>query len=73
MIKIAHKKEAEALENLPKEVAKVVTEIATILDDNYHAERDIAKDLGGYILIAETNSKLGQLVLAKGSDPWEKM
>ena len=52
MIKIAHKKEAENLKNVPVEVMAKVLEIATILDDSYGKDRS-EKDLGGYILIAE--------------------
>ena len=54
MIKIAHKNEAISIANLPSEVATIVVEVATILDDNYGDTRDTVHNLGGYILIAES-------------------
>ena len=67
MIRIAHKREEELLKNLPVEVAAKAFEIVTILDENYGEERDVVRDLGGYILIAETVEDVkairGQIVL----------
>ena len=54
MIKIAHKVETGAVKHLPLDVLARVVEIATNLDDNYGKSRDVERDLGGYILIAET-------------------
>lgn len=53
MIKIAHKKQIEALIHFSVEVVAKVVEIATILDNNYGDARDVAHDLGGYVLITE--------------------
>lgn len=53
MIKIAHKREEVGIRHLPVEVVKEVSEILTILDDNYSHTRDVDHDLGGYVLIAE--------------------
>lgn len=53
MIKLAYKNEAISISNLPAEVAAIVVEIATILDENYGDTRNIEHDLGGYVLIAE--------------------
>lgn len=53
MIKIAHKIEVDILKDLPVEVISKALEIATILDESYGENRNIEKDLGGYILIAE--------------------
>jgi len=53
MIKIAHKREGMALNNLPVEVIEKVVEITTILDKNYGETRHTEHDLGGYILIEE--------------------
>ena len=52
MIKIAHKREEGVLRHLPTEIAAKVIEVATILDDNYGKNREVEKELGGYILIA---------------------
>ena len=54
MIKLAHKNEAISISKLPSEVAAIVVEIATILDENYSKERNVDHDLGGYILISES-------------------
>ena len=51
MIKRTYKREAITIPNLPSEVAVIVVEIKTILDDNYGKERDVDNDLGWYILI----------------------
>lgn len=53
MIKIAHKREEGVLIHLPMEIVAKAIEIATILDENYGKNRDVEKELGGYILIAE--------------------
>ncbi|MBU3144620.1 hypothetical protein [Clostridium sp. CF012] len=53
MIKLAHKTEVETLKGLPAEVKEKALEIVTILDDNYGDIR-VKRDLGGYVLIAET-------------------
>lgn len=58
MIKIAHKREGMAPNNLPVEVVAKVVEIATILDENYGETRHTEHDLGGYILIAEVREDI---------------
>jgi len=54
MRKIVHREDVEALLGLPFEVSAKADEIAGILDDNYGVKRDSVKDLGGYILVAES-------------------
>lgn len=41
MIKIAHKRDVQAIKHLPVEVSVKVLETATILDDNYMAWKEI--------------------------------
>lgn len=54
MIRIAHIREERLLKNLPSEIAAKALEIVTVWDDSYGEERDVEHDLGGYILVAET-------------------
>lgn len=54
MIIISKKKDLKKLESYPKEVMDNVNNIINILDDNYGKDRDIYKDLGGYICIFES-------------------
>ena len=54
MIKIAHKREEGVLRHLPTEIVAKAIEIATILDENYGKNRDVEKELGGYILLAQS-------------------
>lgn len=61
MKKIVHREDVEALIGLPVEVSAKATEIAGILDDNYGEERDSVKDLGGYILIAESEKDVEKM------------
>lgn len=53
MIKIFDKEQLGDKINLPIELVQNVKEIIEILNENYGANRDIERDLGGYILIAE--------------------
>lgn len=53
MKKIYLKEQLKELRDYPIEVINSIFETIEILDDNYGANRDIDKDLGGYILIAE--------------------
>ena len=63
MIKIAHVREALVLKDLPAEVVAKVVEIATVLDDSYGDERDVVRELGGYILIAEDARDIDAIAL----------
>ncbi|WP_032076107.1 hypothetical protein [Clostridium drakei] len=60
MIKIAYRSEIVTIKHLPVEVVNVVSEIATILDDNYGEERN-ADDDGGYILVVENEEDIKKL------------
>ncbi|AWI03120.1 hypothetical protein [Clostridium drakei] len=60
MIKIAYRNEIGIINHLPVEVVNVVSEITTILDDNYGEERN-ANDYGGYILVVENEDDVSKL------------
>ena len=62
MIKIAHVREVDSLNNnLPQEIIQAVTEIATVLDDEYGENRDVDGGNGGYILIINEKEELFKL------------
>lgn len=52
MIKLYKKEQLEELkERYSKEMLQEAKEIITLLDDNYGADRDVDKNLGGYIVL----------------------
>ncbi|MDK0624663.1 hypothetical protein QTI56_11355 [Clostridium perfringens] len=53
MKKIYLKKQLEELSNYPVELIKSISEIIDILNENYGENRDVDKDLGGYVLVVE--------------------
>lgn len=53
MIKIFNKQQLGELINFPMEVVGGIEEVIEILNDNYGVNRDVEKDLGGYVVIAE--------------------
>lgn len=61
MIKIAHVREVQMAKDYPKEVVKVIQEIATILDNEYGENRDVDGGDGGYILIIKEKEELEKL------------
>ena len=61
-MKIWKEKQLNLLEGYPKEVVASVNETIGILNDNYGTDRDVDKDLGGYIQVIES---LGELKLLK--------
>lgn len=54
MKKIFKEEQLKTLGAYPKEVVEVIAETIEILDENYGEERDVDKDLGGYVLIVES-------------------
>lgn len=54
MKKVYLKKQLGDLINYPVELIKSISEIIEILNENYGEKRDVDKDLGGYILVAES-------------------
>ena len=62
MIKLYKKEQLEELkEKYSKEMLKVAEEIITLLDDNYGANRDVDKDLGGYIALLESKEDVAEI------------
>jgi hypothetical protein len=59
MVKVAHLRETENLQ-FPKEVVKVIKEIAGILDVEYGEDRNEDSD-GGYILVLESRDEFEKL------------
>lgn len=51
----------EELGNMWVFATTVVSEIATVLDDNYGTNRDVEHDLGGYILIAKDKKDVEEI------------
>ena len=63
MIKIAHLREVDSLNNnLPLEVIEVISEIASVLDDEYGVNRNINGGNGGYILFINEKEELLELI-----------
>lgn len=60
MIRIAYEREVEA-HNLPKEVEKIARNITQTLDSEYGADRHWKEDLGGIVLVLETQEDLNRL------------
>lgn len=52
------KEELDLLQGYPKEVVDCVNETIAILNDNYGSDRDVDKDLGGYIQVIESLEEL---------------
>lgn len=53
MVKVFNEEQLLELTNYPIELIKNTKEVISILNKNYGENRDIKKDLGGYIVIAE--------------------
>ena len=51
--KVYLKKQLEELSDYPVEVIKSISEIIEILNENYGENRNVDKDLGGYVLVVE--------------------
>lgn len=62
MIKLYKKEQLEELkEKYSKEILKEAEEIITLLDNNYGANRDVDKDLGGYIALLESKEDVAEI------------
>jgi len=61
MIKIGHKHEIEQLTALPIEVKEIIARTLGILDCEYGEKRNIDADLGGYVLIFESQEDVKEL------------
>lgn len=60
-MKIWKEEQLKLLEGYPKEVVDSVNEKMSILNDNYGTDRDVDKDLGGYIQVIESLEELNLL------------
>lgn len=61
MIKIGLHKEISKINQVPKEVYRVINDILKALDKHYGSNREIDKDMGGYILIITKEEELDEL------------
>ncbi|MDK0724796.1 hypothetical protein ACV30Q_11095 [Clostridium perfringens] len=61
MKKIYLKKQLEELSDYPVEVIKSISETIDILNENYGENRDVDKDLGGYVLVVESIEDVKEL------------
>lgn len=61
MKKIYLKKQLGDLSNYPVEVIKSISETIDILNENYGENRDVDKDLGGYVLVVESVKDVKEL------------
>lgn len=61
MKKIYLKKQLGELSNYPVEVIKSISETIEILNENYGENRNVDKDLGGYVLVVENISDVKEL------------
>ncbi|ELC8342329.1 hypothetical protein QTI50_10500 [Clostridium perfringens] len=61
MKKIYLKKQLGDLSNYPIEVIQSISEIIDILNENYGENRDVDKDLGGYVLVVESIEDVKEL------------
>lgn len=62
MIKLFKKEQIEEIkERCSKEMLKETEEIITLLDENYGVNRDVDKDLGGYIALLESKEDIAEI------------
>lgn len=61
MKKIYLKKQLEELSDYPVEVIQSISETIDILNENYGENRDVDKDLGGYVLVVENIEDVKEL------------
>ena len=61
MIRIAYEREVEE-HNLPKEVKEIARNITQTLDSEYGADRHWKEDLGGIVLVLESEEDLNRLM-----------
>lgn len=53
MLNLWRKKDINLIREYPKEVMNIVDESIQILNENYGEDRDVSRDLGGYVCIVE--------------------
>lgn len=58
---ITSKQQLYKLEQYSKELVVAIEDTINILDENYGMDRDIQKDLGGYVVIVESSKDVEEL------------
>ena len=61
MKKVYLKRQLIELNDCPVEVIKSISETIDILNENYGGNRDVDKDLGGYVLVVESIEDVKEL------------
>lgn len=61
MKKVYLKNQLKKLKNYSIELIKSISETIDILNENYGENRDVDKDLGGYVLVVETLEDVKEL------------
>ncbi|MGV8905932.1 MAG: hypothetical protein ACOH15_04980 [Acetobacterium sp.] len=64
MYKLCHLQETSACHSfslLPLAIQKMVNDVLVILDDCYGINRDVMKDLGGYVMVLESQEDMDAL------------
>lgn len=61
MKKIFSKKQLQSLNSYDKAIVGAITDVITILDENYGENRNVDLDLGGYVLILENKSDVEEV------------
>ena len=61
MRKVVNRKDLKSLDKYRKQVRTVILETLKILDENYGENRDVDKDLGGYVLVVENIEDIKEL------------
>lgn len=61
IINIWKRQDLDLVKELPAKVQSIIEEITEIIDENYGENRDVDKDLGGYVLVVETIGDVKEL------------
>lgn len=55
------KEQLRELSNYPKKIIKFIKELISLINENYGENRDVNKDLGGYVLVVESLEDIKEL------------
>lgn len=61
MICVGRVKEMDKIKYLPRNLVEKINELVQVLDNEYGSERDVDKDLGGYVAVLEQVVDIEQL------------
>lgn len=61
MIKVGSKEDVKKLIGYPDEVICSVEDVITCLDENYGSDRDVDEDMGGYLLVIESDEDFSEI------------